>query len=261
MNPLPALFLGHGSPMNAIEADNPFNLGFRHMAAQLPQPRAILMVSAHWYGSGFQVSGGKAPPMIYDFYGFPAALSRVQYPAPGCPELAAEVQRLLAPEAVWMDMERGFDHGTWSVLKYLYPKADIPVVQLSLNRHLNARQHFALAQKLKPLRQQGILIAGSGNIVHNLGLLDSAHIRQAGTAYEWAETFRRHINQAILNRDTEALIHYTDLGEAAALSVPTPEHYWPLLYVMAVADAADDITLFNDTTVGGSLSMTSVRVG
>ncbi|UOO75885.1 4,5-DOPA dioxygenase extradiol [Neisseria sp. Dent CA1/247] len=261
MNKTPALFLGHGSPMNVIEADNPFTQGFKQIAAQFPKPRAILMVSAHWYGDALQVSGSAAPAMIYDFYGFPEELNQVQYPASGSPELAAEVQRLLAPEPVSVDMLRGFDHGTWGVLKHLYPEADIPVVQLSLNRNQPAEWHFALAQKLKPLREQGVLVVGSGNIVHNLRTISFAHIRQAGAAYEWAETFRRDINQAILNRDNETLIHYLRLGEAAALSVPTPEHYLPLLYIMALRDEEDEVKLFNDVIVGGSLSMTSVLLG
>ncbi|EGZ51335.1 4,5-DOPA dioxygenase extradiol [Neisseria wadsworthii] len=258
MNKTPALFLGHGSPMNAIEADNPFNRGFRQVAVQFPKPRAILMISAHWYSDALQVSGSNTPGMIYDFYGFPEELNQVQYPAPGSPELAAEVQRLLDPEPVSVDNRRGFDHGTWSVLKHLYPDADIPVVQLSLNRHRPAEWHFTLAQKLKPLREQGVLIVGSGNIVHNLRTISFAHIRQPGAAYEWAETFRRNINQAILHHDTETLIHYPRLGEAAALSAPTPEHYLPLLYIMALRDDNDEVQLFNDEIVGGSLSMTSV---
>lgn len=261
MDKIPALFLGHGSPMNAIEADNPFNLGFKQVSARFPKPRAILMVSAHWYGDGLHVSGSAAPGMIYDFYGFPEALSQVQYPAAGSPELAAEVQRLLAPETVAVDMQRGFDHGTWSVLKHLYPEADIPVVQLSLNRHRPAEWHFALAQKLKPLREQGVLIVGSGNIVHNLRTISFAHIRQPGAAYEWAQTFRDQINQAILSGDNEKLIYYNRLGNPAALSVSTPEHYLPLLYVMALRDEEDKVELFNDEIVGGSLSMTAVRVG
>lgn len=258
MNRIPALFLGHGSPMNAIEADNPFNTGFKQVAEKFPKPRAILMISAHWYSDGLQVSGSAAPAMIYDFYGFPEALNQVQYPAPGSPELATEVQRLLAPETVFVDMQRGFDHGAWSVLKHLYPEADIPVVQLSMNRNQPAEWHFALAQKLKPLREQGVSIVGSGNIVHNLRTISFAHIRRPGAAYEWAETFRNSINQAILNGDNETLVRYPSLGESAALSVPTPEHYLPLLYIMALRDEKDKVELFNDEMVGGSLSMTSV---
>ncbi|WP_107928317.1 4,5-DOPA-extradiol-dioxygenase [Neisseria animaloris] len=261
MNKTPALFLGHGSPMNAIETNNPFNFGFKQAAEKFPKPRAILMISAHWYSDDLQVSGNATPDMIYDFYGFPEELSQVQYPAPGSLELAVEVQRLLAPETVSVDRQWGFDHGTWSVLKHLYPKADIPVVQLSISRNQPSEWHFALAQKLKPLRKQGVLIVGSGNIVHNLRAISFAHIRQAGAAYEWTEIFRNSINQAILNRDNETLVHYLRLGEPAALSVPTPEHYLPLLYIMALRDGDDEARLFNDEIVGGSLSMISVLLG
>ena len=183
MNKMPVLFVGHGSPMNALDAENPFNQGFRRIAQKFAKPKAILMISAHWYGNRLQVTSGERPEMIYDFYGFPAALSQVQYPAPGSPELAGQVRSLLQPENVEMNPERGFDHGAWAVLKHLYPEADIPVVQLSLNLMQPAQWHFDLAKKLAPLREQGVLVVGSGNIVHNL----RAMRRDPAAGYEWAK--------------------------------------------------------------------------
>ncbi|WP_283140209.1 dioxygenase family protein [Neisseria elongata] len=164
MNKMPVLFVGHGSPMNALDAENPFNQGFRRIAQKFAKPKAILMISAHWYGNRLQVTSGERPEMIYDFYGFPAALSQVQYPAPGSPELAGQVRSLLQPENVETNPERGFDHGAWAVLKHLYPEADIPVVQLSLNLMQPAQWHFDLAKKLTPLREQGVLVVGSGKV-------------------------------------------------------------------------------------------------
>lgn len=167
MNKMPVLFVGHGSPMNALDAENPFNQGFRRIVQKFAKPKAILMISAHWYGNRLQVTSGERPEMIYDFYGFPAALSQVQYPTPGSPELAGLMRSLLQPANVETNPERGFDHGAWAVLKHLYPEADIPVVQLSLNLMQPAQWHFNLAKKLAPLREQGVLVVGSGNIVHN----------------------------------------------------------------------------------------------
>jgi len=219
MNKMPVLFVGHGSPMNALDAKN--------------------------------------PEMIYDFYGFPAALSQVQYSAPGSPELAGQVRSLLQPENVEMNPERGFDHGAWAVLKHLYPEADIPVVQLSLNLMQPAQWHFDLAKKLAPLREQGVLVVGSGNIVHNL----RAMRREPAAGYDWAIDFRNAVNRALAVRDNDMLVHYERLGEAATLSVPTPEHYLPLLYTAALREPQDDMEIFNDELAFGSISMTSVLIG
>lgn len=261
MHKMPTLFVGHGNPMNAIMENNPFNQGFADITQTFAKPKAILVISAHWYSSRLQVTSGQNPPMIYDFHGFPEELHQVQYPASGSPELARKVSELLAPETVEMNAERGFDHGAWAVLKHLYPNADIPVIQLSLNRTKPAEWHFELAKKLRPLREQGVLILASGGIVHNLGAISWPHINQIGAGYDWAFEFRELINQAIRNNDTDALIHYEQHGTAARLSVPSPDHYLPLLYVMALRDEDDEITLFNDELIAGSLSMTSVLVG
>ena len=261
MKKMPVLFVGHGSPMNALDKENPFNQNFSLITQKFAKPKAILMISAHWYSSRLQVTSGEHPEMIYDFYGFPDELSQVQYSAPGSLELAEQVRSLLQPENVELNPTRGFDHGAWAVLKYLYPDADIPVVQLSLNRLQSAEWHFNLAKKLAALREQGVLIIGSGNIVHNLRTINWEHIDQIGAGYDWAFAFREAVNQAIATRDDETLVHYDQLGEKAKLSVPTPDHYLPLLYIMALREPQDEITFFNDNLIAGSLSMTSVLVG
>lgn len=261
MNKLPALFVGHGNPMNAIDPSNVFNQGFGHITSTFEKPKLILCISAHWYSHKLQVTSGQNPPMIYDFHGFPDELNQVQYPASGSPAFAEQLQQLLAPEILELNPTRGFDHGAWSVLKYLYPDADIPVVQLSLDRTKSAAWHFELAKKLRPLREQGVLILGSGDIVHNLRAISWEHMNEIGAGYEWAYEFRNAINQAIADNNSEALVNFEQFGESAELSVPTPDHYLPLLYVMAQRGDDDEITLFNDKLVAGSISMTSVLVG
>lgn len=257
----PAIFVGHGSPMNVIEENNPFNQKFAEITRTFTKPKAILCISAHWYSKELEVQSGANPKMIYDFYGFPPQLSRVQYPASGNPRLAAQIQQLLAPEEVRLNPDRGYDHGAWAVLKHLYPEADIPVIQLSLDRTKPASWHFALAQKLKSLREQGVLILASGNIVHNLSALSYEHINRLDAGYDWAYEFRDQINRAIAGNNIELLTHIERLGWPAMLSVPTPEHYLPLLYVVAMREEQDNVELFNDHLVGGSLSMTSVFIG
>ena len=261
MKKMPVLFVGHGSPMNVLNKNNPFNQNFSQITQSFPKPKAILMISAHWYSSRLQVTSGEYPEMIYDFYGFPEALSQVQYPAPGSPELAEEVRWLLQPENVELNPTRGFDHGAWAVLKFLYPDADIPVVQLSLNRLQPAQWHFNLAKKLAALREEGVLIIGSGNIVHNLRAISWEHINQISAGYDWAYAFRDHINHAMTTQNDDELVHYEQFGENAALSVPTPDHYLPLLYVMALREPDEKVAFFNDHLIAGSLSMTSVLVG
>ena len=261
MKKMPVLFVGHGSPMNVLDKENPFNQNFSLITQKFAKPKAILMISAHWFSSRLQVTSGEHPKMIYDFYGFPEELSQVQYPAPGSPELAEQVRSLLQPEKVELNPTRGFDHGAWAVLKFLYPNADIPLVQLSLHRLQSAEWHFNLAKKLAALREQGVLIIGSGNIVHNLRAISWEHIDQIGAGYEWAFAFQETVNQAIATRDDETLVHYQQLGEKAELSVPTPDHYLPLLYIMALREPQDQVTFFNDKLIAGSLSMTSVLVG
>jgi 4,5-dopa dioxygenase extradiol len=261
MKKMPVLFVGHGSPMNVLDKENPFNQNFSLITQNFPKPKAILMISAHWYSSRLQVTSSERPEMIYDFYGFPEAFSQVQYPAPGSPELAEQVRSLLQPENVELNPTRGFDHGAWAVLKFLYPDADIPVVQLSLNRLQPAQWHFNLAKKLAALREQGVLIIGSGNIVHNLRAISWEHIDQIGAGYDWAYVFRDQINHAMMTKNDDDLVHYEQFGEGAALSVPTPDHYLPLLYVMALREPDEKVVFFNDDLIAGSLSMTSVLVG
>ncbi|WP_373777698.1 4,5-DOPA dioxygenase extradiol [Glaesserella sp.] len=261
MKKLPALFVGHGSPMNAIDPDNVFNQGFEQITATFEKPKLILCISAHWYSSQLQIASGENPPMIYDFHGFPDELSEIVYPAKGDPEFAQQLKALLTPENAVLNPTRGFDHGAWAVLKYLYPNADIPVVQLSLDRTKPAQWHYDLAKKLRPLREQGVLILGSGDIVHNLRAISWQHIDEIGAGYDWAYEFRDAINHAIAVNDSDALVNFEKFGESAHLSVPTPDHYLPLLYVMAQREDEDKITLFNDKLVAGSISMTSVLVG
>ena len=260
MKKMPVLFVGHGSPMNVLDKENPFNQNLSLITQKFAKPKAILMISAHWYSSRLQVTSGEYPEMIYDFYGFPEELSQVQYPAPGSPELAKQVRSLLQPENVELNPTRGFDHGAWAVLKFLYPDADIPVVQLSLNRLQSAEWHFNLAKKLSALREQGVLIIGSGNIVHNLRVISWEHIDQIGAGYDWAYAFRDQINHAMTTQNNNELVHYEQFGENAALSVPTPDHYLPLLYVMALREHDEKVEFFNDNLIAGSLSMTSVLV-
>lgn len=256
----PALFLGHGSPMNVIEANNPFNQGFAQVAQSFAKPSAVLCISAHWYEPSLQIQSGENPPLIYDFYGFPDELYEVNYPAKGSPNLAKRVGELLGGELHFNDT-RGYDHGAWAVLKHLYPDADVPVVQLSLDSTQSADWHWQTARKLRPLRDESVLILGSGDIVHNLRAVDWRHIATMGAGYDWAYEFRDAVNHAIEKQDQATLTDIGKLGEPAQLAVPTPEHYLPLLYVMAVRDEGEEVSLFNDVLLGGSLSMTSVKVG
>lgn len=260
MTKTPALFVGHGSPMNAITPGNIFNQGFSQITQTFARPRLILCISAHWWGPGLKIQGAARPSMMYDFYGFPPELSQVVYPASGSPEFAAQLQALLADDGATIDPGRGYDHGAWAVLKYLYPAADIPVVQMSLDATKPAAWHYALGQKLRPLREQGVLVLGSGDIVHNLRAISREHMDDIA-GYDWAYQFRDQINQAIEADDSQALMDIERFGQPAALSVPTPDHYLPLLYVMAQRQAGDAIAFFNDELVAGSISMTSVKVG
>jgi 4,5-DOPA dioxygenase extradiol len=258
--PMPVLFLGHGSPMNAIE-ENDFVRGFREVAARIPRPRGIVCVSAHWETRGTRVTAMPQPRTIHDFRGFPPELYAVQYPALGDPLLAGEVRDLARKTLIEDDHAWGLDHGAWSVLRHLYPEADIPVVQLSLDTQLDPAGHLALAAELRALRERGVLIVGSGNIVHNLGLVAWDKLHVDGYAYGWAEEARTTINELILNGDTGSLATIRSRGKAYALAIPTPEHYLPLLYTMGLRTERDDVRLFNDAHVGGSLTMTSVVVG
>ncbi len=257
---MPVLFLGHGSPMNAIE-DNAFTRGWKEVASRLPHPRAILCVSAHWYIRGTKVTAMERPRTIHDFGGFPQALFDVQYPAPGSPELAAETTRLLDLDGAAQDDHWGLDHGAWSVILHLFPDADVPVVQLSLDAGLSPEGHMDLARRLAPLRERGILIVGSGNIVHNLRMVDFAGLAREDYGYDWAREARATVNAHLLNGRLDALADYGKAGQALRMAVPTPDHYLPLVYAAALQGKGEDLVLFNDHLVGGSISMTSVAIG
>jgi 4,5-DOPA dioxygenase extradiol len=256
---MPVLFLGHGSPMNAIE-ENQFVAGFRNISKGIPKPNAILCISAHWETRGTQVTAMKVPPTIHDFGGFPKELFDVQYPAPGSPELATEVKGLIQKTPVVLDEKWGLDHGCWSVVKHLYPKADIPIIQMSLDYYQSAQFHYDLAKELAPLRHRGILILGSGNIVHNLGKVAWDKLEAPEYGYDWALEADATMKKYILSGNHAPLINYKDQGSAFNLAIPTPDHFLPLLYALGLKENAEKITIFNDKLVGGSLSMTSVKI-
>jgi len=256
-NLLPVLFVGHGNPMNAIE-DNEFSQQWHKLGKELPKPKAILCISAHWETQGTFVTAMERPKTIHDFYGFPPELFNVEYPAPGHPPLAIEIQSTIKTTSIELDQQWGLDHGCWSVLTHMYPSADIPVVQLSLNRTKNAQWHFDLGKELAQLRSNGVLIIGSGNLVHNLSLVDWSN---PDGGYPWAEEARTMFNDYIRNNNVQALINYTSLRRSAALAIPTPEHFLPLLYILGAKQTNESVTLFNDKLVMGSLSMTSLLIG
>lgn len=256
---MPVLFLGHGSPMNAIE-ENEFVSGFRNVAKTIPKPNAILCVSAHWETKGTYVTAMAHPPTIHDFGGFPKALFDVQYPAPGSPDLAKETQSLITKTEVGLDDKWGLDHGAWSVIKHLYPAADIPVIQLSIDYSQTPNYHYELAQELKSLREKGVLIIGSGNMVHNLRMVEWRRLHDS-FGFDWAIEANEQMKSHILSGDHQPLIHFRSQGRAWDLAIPTPEHYLPLLYSMALREESDSVTLFNDQPVAGSLTMTSVKIG
>ena len=256
---MPVLFLGHGNPMNAIE-ENQFVSGFRNISKTLPKPNAILCISAHWFIKGTKVTAMEMPKTIHDFYGFPKELYEVQYPAKGSPELAKETKQLLSSTKVELDENWGLDHGTWSVLKHLYPNADVPVIQLSIDYSKPAIYHYELATQLSTLRKKGILIIGSGNIVHNLGLVDFENFDKDNYGYDWAFEASTKINQWLLEGNYEPIINYEKQNEAIQLAIPTPDHYLPMIYTLGLKEKKETINLFNDKLVAGSLSMTSFKI-
>uniref|UniRef100_UPI003217AFE4 4,5-DOPA-extradiol-dioxygenase n=1 Tax=uncultured Draconibacterium sp. TaxID=1573823 RepID=UPI003217AFE4 len=256
---MPVLFLGHGSPTNAID-ENEFVQGFRKVSAEMEVPKAILVVSAHWETAGTKVTAMKHPPTIHDFGGFPKALYEIQYPAPGSPELAKETQNLINTTRVHLDDKWGLDHGAWTVIRHMYPKADVPVIQLSIDYRKTPAEHYVMAKELSKLREKGVLIIGSGNLIHNLQLADWRRLNEY-FAFDWALEANSKINEFILSGDHKSLINYSKQGKEFQLSIPTPEHYLPLLYTLALQESKDSISLFNNQPVGGSLSMTSVRIG
>ena len=257
---MPVLFLGHGSPMNAIE-ENEFVQGFRARSAEIRKPSAILCISAHWETRGTYVTAMEKPRTIHDFGGFPPQLFAVQYPAPGSPALAKETQQLVQLAQIGLDHQWGLDHGAWSVIKHLYPQADVPVIQLSLDYTKPPQYHYDLAKQLAQLRDKGVLIVGSGNMVHNLGLVAWNRLNDIGYAYDWALEAGSKMKAYIEDGNHQALINYSAQGDAFRLAIPSPEHYLPLLYSLALKGDRDEVSLFNDKALAGSLTMTSVQIG
>lgn len=256
---MPVLFLGHGSPMNAIE-ENEFVSTFRKLGQQLVKPHAILCISAHWETKGTFVTAMQNPRTIHDFGGFPQTLFDIQYPAPGSPELATETKNLIHKTEVGLDDKWGLDHGAWSVIKHLYPQANIPVIQMSIDYSQPAKYHYELAKEISSLRQKGVLIIGSGNMVHNLRAVEWDRLNEE-FAFNWAMEANEKMKDFILNGDHQSLIDYRSQGTAFDLAIPTPEHYMPLLYTLALQEKKDTIKIFNDKPVGGSLTMTSIKIG
>lgn len=254
---MPVLFVGHGSPMNAIE-QNEFTKGWQVVGQEISEPAAILCISAHWETNGTFVTAMEKPQTIHDFGGFPKALFDVQYPAPGSPELANETRKMVTKANIGLDETWGLDHGAWSIIKVLYPKANIPVFQLSIDYSREAGYHYDLARELASLREKGVLIIGSGNMVHNLRILDW---NNPEGGFDWAEEANSKFKKLISSNDHMQLINYSKLGREVELAVPTPEHYLPLLYTLALRTENDEVSFFNDKTVMGSISMTSVRIG
>jgi 4,5-DOPA dioxygenase extradiol len=257
---MPVLFVGHGSPMNAI-GENEFALSWRNMAKSIPEPKAILCISAHWETKGTLVTAMPQPRTIHDFGGFPPELYNVQYPAPGSPELADYIKKNISKTDIGLDENWGLDHGSWSVIKQMYPQADIPVLEFSLDYFKTPRDHYDLAGELRMFRNKGVLIIGSGNMVHNLGMVAWDHASDPEFGYEWAiqanDTFKKHI----LSGNHADLINYKNLGREVQLAVPTPDHYLPMLYVLALKEDDESLSFFNDKAIMGSLTMTSFRIG
>ena len=256
---MPVLFIGHGSPMNAIE-ENEFVREWRNIGRTLPKPNAILCVSAHWETRGTFVTAMEKPMTIHDFGGFPKALFDVQYPAPGSPELATLTREIVKKTEVGLDEKWGLDHGAWSVINRLYPEADVPVIQMSLDYYQAPQYHYDLASELAELRRKGVLIIGSGNMVHNLGLVAWDKLDADSYGYDWAIEASEKMKKFILNGDHQPLINYKLQGKAFNLAIPSPEHYLPLLYALALKEESEKVTLFNDKAIAGSLTMTSFKI-
>jgi 4,5-DOPA dioxygenase extradiol len=255
---MPAIFFGHGNPMNAIE-DNPYTRAWRAIGKSMPKPTGIVSISAHWYLPATLVTAMDRPRTIHDFGGFPRPLYEARYPASGDPELAARVQKLVAPVDVELDQQWGFDHGTWSVLCHVFPGADVPVVQLSINETHSADFHYQVGKSLGPLRDEGVLVMGSGNLVHNLHAY--AWGRHPVEPFDWAVRFEKQARALLQDGDHEPLVAYDTLGRDAMLSAPTPDHYLPLMYVMGASTKDDAVTFPVEGIDGGSVSMLTVRFG
>lgn len=257
---MPALFVGHGSPMNGIE-DTLFSQRWSDLGRLLPIPNAVLVISAHWLTRGTRITAMDFPRTIHDFNGFPEALYQVQYPAPGQPLLARETADGIHSAKIYMDHEWGLDHGAWTVIRHMYPEANIPVLQLSIDFTQNPAHHFSLASELRVLREKGVMIVGSGNMVHNLQMVQWDKLDAEEYGYDWAYSINEKFKQLIRHGENEKLIKYDSLGPEAELAIPTPDHYIPLLYAIANREKKDEIMFFNDTAIGGSITMTSVLIG
>ena len=257
---MPVLFIGHGSPMNGIE-DTEFSRRWTQMAKEIPTPKAVLVVSAHWFTKGTMITAMDFPKTIHDFGGFPQELFDVQYKAPGNPVLAKETAELLHSAHVELDHDWGLDHGTWTIVRHMYPEANIPVLQLSIDYTKDPQYHYNLAKELYNLRKKGVLIIGSGNMVHNLRMVAWDKMDEPGYGFDWALKMNDTFKHLIENGNHESLINYQILGKEGRLAIPTPEHYLPLLYSLALKGNKDDISFFNDRAVAGSLTMTSVKIG
>jgi 4,5-DOPA dioxygenase extradiol len=257
---MPVLFVGHGSPMNGIE-DNEFSRRWKETARAIPVPSAVLVISAHWLSRGTKITAMDFPKTIHDFEGFPKELFEVQYNAPGSPALAKEAAGLFTSTQVELDHDWGLDHGAWTIVRHMYPEANIPVLQLSIDYTKGPQYHYDLAKELYALRKKGVLIIGSGNMVHNLRMVAWDKLDEKEYGYDWAIGMNAKFKELIGNGLHDRLINYESLGREALLSIPTPEHYWPLLYTLGLKGAKDETSFFNDRVVGGSLTMTSVKFG
>jgi 4,5-DOPA dioxygenase extradiol len=257
---MPVLFIGHGSPMNGIE-DNEFSRRWAALAREIPVPQAVLVVSAHWLTKGTRITAMDFPKTIHDFGGFPPALYEVQYPAPGNPALARETAALFSQSKVELDHDWGLDHGAWTVVRHMYPDASIPVLQFSIDYTKGSADHYALARELYNLRKKGVLIIGSGNMVHNLRMVAWDKLGDQSYGYDWALQMNETFKSLIEKGSHDQLVRYEQLGREALLAVPTPDHYWPMLYTLGLTSPGEAVSFFNDKAVGGSLTMTSVRFG
>lgn len=256
----PVLFIGHGSPMNGIE-DNDFSKTWVQFGKELPTPKAVLVISAHWLTKGTHVTAMEFPKTIHDFGGFPKELFEVQYPAKGNPVLAKETAELIHSTNVGLDHDWGLDHGTWTVVRHMYPNADIPVLQLSIDYGKPAQYHYNLAKEIAALRKKGVLIIGSGNMVHNLRMVAWNKLNEPNYGFDWAIEMNEVFKKEITDRNHQALINYEKLNAASRLAIPTPDHYFPLMYILGLQNKQEELRFFNDQLVGGSLTMTSLKIG
>ncbi|WP_345160430.1 4,5-DOPA dioxygenase extradiol [Pontibacter saemangeumensis] len=257
---MPVLFIGHGSPMNGI-LDNEFSQKWAKLAKEIPTPKAVLVVSAHWLSKGTRITAMDFPQTIHDFGGFPQELFDVQYKATGSAEIAKETASIIKSTQVEMDHDWGLDHGAWTIIRHMYPQANIPVLQLSIDYTKGPQYHYDLANELAALRKKGVLIMGSGNMVHNLRMVAWDKLNENEFGFDWAVQINNTFKDLIRNGQHDKLIKYEQLGKEAMLAIPTPEHYWPLLYTLGLKGSKDDVSIFNDKVVGGSLTMTSVMIG